>query len=266
MSSIRIVLLAIAVVSVKVVVLAAPSTRISSESQISSFSQSLQVTHHPLIYDGSPRIVNGSNAAIGQFPYQVSLRELPFKHHFCGGSIITNRWILTAAHCMSNHATYEIIATVGSVELSGGGVEYEISEKRLHSEYVADQLGHDIALLRTVNVIVFNNLVRSIALPIEDTRAQVPAIISGWGRVDVNDITLPNHLQYRDTTIISSESCRSQLPNAVADFDELICHWNGFGGACHGDSGKSTLRQTQPIWIILCEDLHQKMIEWISFD
>lgn len=50
------------------------------------------------------RIFGGQEAAVGQFPYQVSLRFLmePASGfvHVCGGSIITNRFVLTAAHCM----------------------------------------------------------------------------------------------------------------------------------------------------------------------
>lgn len=47
------------------------------------------------------RIVNGLDASQGQFPYQISLRKNSMHH--CGGSIITNRFILTAAHCVGEN-------------------------------------------------------------------------------------------------------------------------------------------------------------------
>lgn len=246
MSSIRIIVVLVSAIAVATV--AAPTTNIAFASATNSIA-SPPTTSHPWLGKSGERIVNGSSAGIGQFPYQVSLRELPFKRHFCGGSIIASRWILTAAHCLANHATYELVAVVGTVQLSGsgggGGVEYDISVKRSHSEYVANQRGHDIALLRTAKVIVFDELVQPIVLPAADTRAPVSAVISGWGRADASDIDLPDRLQFLGTTVISSESCRSQLPNVVADFDELICHRSAFGGACHGDSGKCGTRHSE---------------------
>lgn len=45
------------------------------------------------------RVVGGSNASPGQFPYIASLRRVLTGSHFCGGVIINNAYVLTAAHC-----------------------------------------------------------------------------------------------------------------------------------------------------------------------
>lgn len=75
-----------------------------------------------------PRIINGSDAAFGQFPHQVSLRAAKNHAHFCGGSIITDRWILTAAHCTLNKQPDSFYAVLGTVKLSGGGARCKLRQ------------------------------------------------------------------------------------------------------------------------------------------
>lgn len=57
------------------------------------------VTKQPLEYYPQPRIVGGSNANNGQFPHQISLRI--GESHICGGSIISQNYVVTAAHCVT---------------------------------------------------------------------------------------------------------------------------------------------------------------------
>lgn len=138
------------------------------------------------------RIVNGSDASLGQFPHQVSLRVSQNNRHFCGGSIISKRWIITAAHCSFLPAQIVPIAVVGAVKLREGGTPYNISKIIPHPLYQNQKsLKHDIALWRTSEDIVFEQNVQPVALPTADTFGDVPLIVSGWGRTSVRTISIP---------------------------------------------------------------------------
>ena len=92
------------------------------------------------------KIVGGNDAFIGQFPYQVSLRNSA-NTHFCGGSIIHQNWIITAAHCSDNRIAANIFACVGSISRTTGGYAYRIKKIVIHPLY--NQMDYDISLLET---------------------------------------------------------------------------------------------------------------------
>lgn len=130
------------------------------------------------------RIVNGSDAKLGQFPHQVSLRHAGRNRHFCGASIINSRWLVTAAHC--SFVDFTPVAVVGAHQLNAGGKVHKISKIIPHPEYQNQKsLKFDIALWQTAEEIVFDDNVRPIALPTADTPADAPLTVSGWGRTSV---------------------------------------------------------------------------------
>lgn len=139
------------------------------------------------IFEMDPRIVGGEDAEVGQFPYQVSLRSTLSRSHFCGGSILSSRFILTAAHCSQgyNGKPQYVYAVVGALRLNSGGVIIELDKITPHEKYDQYKIRNDVSLVRTAEEIVFSDTIQPIALPTQDIE-ESEVILSGWGRTSVS--------------------------------------------------------------------------------
>lgn len=137
------------------------------------------------------RIVGGSAVKRGQFPYQVSIRSRKTHEHFCGAAIISNFYILSAAHCLERgYNADSIYAVVGAHKLTGDGTKINILRFINNPSYDLISSRNDISLLRTKQEIVFNNFVQPIALPMADfpfdmPQSEMKAVITGWGFLKV---------------------------------------------------------------------------------
>lgn len=135
----------------------------------------------------SDRIVNGKNAARGQFPYQVSLR-LADGSHFCSGAILNTRWVITAGLCVVRMAPSMIIIVAAAHRRSEmDGIPYFADRIEVPKRFQLDRLVNDVALIRsTYPFVTVTPLIRPIALPQSDTTAAgVEVTVSGWGYVEV---------------------------------------------------------------------------------
>ncbi|XP_053685195.1 chymotrypsin-2-like [Sabethes cyaneus] len=184
------------------------------------------------------RIVGGQNAASGQFPYQVSLRSSA-NSHFCGASIINNRWVLSAAHCTVGRTLANTRVVVGTHLLLSGGFSHASSRIVNHGSYNSNTLANDVSLVQTSVAIGLNNLAQPIGLGANFINTASGAIASGWGRLGAN-AGIPNNLQWLSTSIITLADCRARhsAANRGSVFDNTICTLSPSGqGMCMGDSG-----------------------------
>ncbi|KAL0896045.1 hypothetical protein ABMA27_012026 [Loxostege sticticalis] len=195
------------------------------------------------------RIVGGQDAPEGGFPYQASLRSL-FNSHFCGGSILNKRWILTAAHCTVGQSTFLIRVTVGTNSLVSGGQSYGVEKIIVHEAYDENLIANDVSLIKLAQDIEFNDRVQPISLPDADTPAGADLLLTGWGRTSYPG-DLPNKLQMINLKALSVEACQSLFNGINPVFESQICSLTKSGeGACHGDSGGPLVESGKVVGIV----------------
>lgn len=138
----------------------------------------------PLVF-GTP-IFGGVDADERKYKYQVSLQEIGQKiRHFCGGSVISDSWILTAAHCVDSERISADIKRIrivaGTIHLSEKGEKYFVKSFKVHEKWNKERIANDIALLETTVKIRFSPAVGPIVLATHNPPDKTMTTLTGWG-------------------------------------------------------------------------------------
>lgn len=202
----------------------------------------------------SNRIVNGNEAAEGQFPYQVSVlaQTTGGRFYVCGGSIITRQWVLSAAHCTYPHS--EFILRFGSNDLWANGQMQRTTEVVNHPEYNQDTLNNDVSLLKIPTPLdLTGGTLRSVRLPYGQLNDQQfignRSRVAGWG-ID-NTGTYSNRLNFVDMAVIDNPTCADVFGDELV-IDGVLCASGYKGreqGLCGGDSGSALVALHEGQWI-----------------
>lgn len=191
------------------------------------------------------RITNGTIAAQGMFPYQVGLSlHIREKGAWCGGTIISDRWILTAAHC--THGVDGATVYFGAFDIENkteaGQQRIYCSKKNffIHKGYKPPQTDNDIALIKLPMPIEFNENIKPAKLPKKSekhlTYEGELVVASGWGKDSDKAKSVTRYLQYIEVPVMSQSKCTKYYFNSITN--NMICiETKNKKSICNGDSG-----------------------------
>ncbi|KAB1270149.1 Transmembrane protease serine 6 [Camelus dromedarius] len=190
----------------------------------------------------SGRIVGGAVSSEGEWPWQASLQVRG--RHICGGALIADRWVITAAHCfqedsMASPALWTVfLGKVWQTSRWPGEVSFKVSRLLLHPYHEEDSHDYDVALLQLDHPVVRSAAVRPVCLPARSHFFE-PGLhcwITGWGALREGGPT-SNGLQKVDVQLIPQDLCSEAYRYQVTP--RMLCagYRRGKKDACQGDSG-----------------------------
>ncbi|XP_072306526.1 uncharacterized protein [Eucyclogobius newberryi] len=192
------------------------------------------------------KIVGGSDAGAGSWPWQVSL-QMERYGHVCGATLVGSRWLISAAHCFQDSDAIKYSdsrawrAFMGMRVMTSGissAANRPIRRILIHPKYDQFTSDYDIALLELSVPIFFNDLVQPVCIPApsHSFSTGTSCYVTGWG-VLMEDGELASRLQEASVKIISRNTCNKLYDDAVTP--RMLCAGNLQGGvdACQGDSG-----------------------------
>ncbi|XP_011505738.1 PREDICTED: chymotrypsin-2-like [Ceratosolen solmsi marchali] len=186
------------------------------------------------------RIIGGNDADLEKYPYMVSIRTVNGEGHYCGGTIISNRHIISAAHCFDKYHHSELKVFTGSILSTSDKPNYRILDVNIHPKYTGiisrlSTLYNDIAVATVDRCIEFNQFQNKINFPSKNIENEANGKIIGWGMTHYPG-KISEILQEASVSILNNTECAKFVPLAI--HDGQICAFQSVGvGTCVGDSG-----------------------------
>nr|XP_054971451.1 putative trypsin-6 [Pan paniscus] len=159
-------------------------------------------------FDDDDKIVGGYTCEENSVPYQVSLNS---GSHFCGGSLISEQWVVSAGHCYKPHI--QVRLGEHNIEVLEGNEQFINAAKIIrHPKYNRITLNNDIMLIKLSTPAVINAHVSNISLPTAPPAAGTECLISGWGNTLSSGADYPDELQCLDAPVLTQAKCKASYP------------------------------------------------------
>ncbi|CAN9509444.1 unnamed protein product [Ophioblennius macclurei] len=196
------------------------------------------------------RIVGGQEAQPGSWPWQVALYISDSFN--CGGTLISDRWVLTAAHCLTADQldVVEVVLGMHNVsDPSADQVALRLEQIVCHPDYNDFTFENDICLLKLAADATFSDTVQPICLPSKSStfHTGLTSWVTGFGTIDSG--ALAQVLQEVSVPIVGNNQCDCYLRDRFLITGNMVCAGVAGKDSCQGDSGGPLMAKRSTRWV-----------------
>ncbi|XP_064345930.1 kallikrein-7 isoform X2 [Camelus dromedarius] len=196
------------------------------------------------------KIIDGIVCPRGSHPWQVAL--LHNNKTYCGGVLLSEQWVLTAAHCKL--AEYNV--HMGSDRLNDKmSQKIKATKSFRHPDYSTNSHVNDIMLVKLSKPAKLSSTVKKVKLPSHCDPPGTRCTVSGWGTTTSPIVSFPTDLMCTDVKLMSLEDCKKVYKDLLKS--SMMCAGipNSSTNSCNGDSGGP----------LMCKDTLQGLVSWGTY-
>ncbi|XP_072409800.1 LOW QUALITY PROTEIN: trypsin-3-like [Chiloscyllium punctatum] len=201
-------------------------------------------------FSGDEKIVGGYECSPHGIPWQASLN---IGYHACGASLITDQWLVSAAHCW--YYPGNMVVALGDPDWATfEGTEQFIKVDNIiwHEKYDYYTLDHDVMLIKLKVPCIFNDYIQPVRLPTNCAADGTMCTVSGYGNLLGSGSQYPDSLHCVDVPILSSVDCAASYPGLITSTMLCAGYLEGGKDSCQGDSGGP----------LVCDGILQGIVSW----
>ncbi|XP_062454700.1 kallikrein-14-like [Rhea pennata] len=196
------------------------------------------------------RVVGGMDCRAYSQPWQVAILDM-YKL-YCGGVLVANQWVVTAAHCTTPGVTSIRLGKHNLFTRESGEQLKRVLKSVPHPDYDPTTKDNDIMMLKLVTPVTITEKVQPVPVAECPPQPGTSCVTSGWGATTSPEVTYPDVLQCVTVTIFSTATCQQLYPGHITE--NMLCAGSLEGGrdSCQGDSGGP----------LICNGTLQGIVSW----